>query len=178
MIEIMEYDPQWAKSFDEIKNALTNALGDLALRVEHVGSTAVPGLAAKPIIDIDVVIDSRDLLPKVIEALSGVGYSREGDLGIPGREAFKRSGPDVPRDGPGRSWPAHHLYICDKENRELQRHLAFRDFLRAHPEYAQRYAQLKRALAQSYADDRDAYTEGKTALVTEIMAAIDGMQRR
>ncbi len=130
MIEIVEYDPQWAKSFDELKNALTNALGDLAIRVEHIGSTAVTGLAAKPIIDIDMVIDSRDVLPEAIEALSGVGYFHQGDLGISGREAFGRESDDVPRGGSARFWPAHHLYLCDKDNRELQRHIAFRDFLR------------------------------------------------
>ena len=174
MIEIVEYDPQWAKSFDELKNALTNVLGDLAIRAEHVGSTAVPGLAAKPIIDIDVVIESRDVLPKAIKVLSRVGYFHEGDLGIPGREAFKRSSPDVPKDGAGRSWPVHHLYLCDKDNRELQRHIAFRDFLRAHPEYVERYAQLKRLLARTHSEDREAYTEGKTQFIAGVMAAIDG----
>ena len=173
MIEISEHDSQWASSFDGLKNALMNALGDLALAVEHVGSTAVSGLAAKPIIDIDVVIDSPDLLHRIVEVLSSLGYIHQGDKGVPGREAFGRSGSDVPKDGTGRCWPAHHLYVCDKENGELQRHLAFRDFLRLHPQYARRYAQLKRKLAIEHAEDREAYTEGKTTFVAEVMAVIE-----
>ena len=178
MIEIVEYDPQWAKSFDELKNVLTDVLGNLAIRVEHVGSTAVPGLAAKPIIDIDVVIESCDLLPRAIQALSGVGYFHQGDLGIPGRESFKRSGPDIPRDGTGRSWSSHHLYVCDRDNRELHRQVVFRDFLRDHPDYAQRYAELKRGLACRHSDDRTVYTNGKTAFVSEVMLLISEKKRR
>lgn len=171
MIEIVEYDPQWPKAFCELKGALAGALGDLALAIEHVGSTAVPALAGKPIIDIDVVIGSRKLLEKVIAALALAGYQHQGDKGIPGREAFGRRGSDVPMDGTGRLWPPHHLYVCDKDNPELHRQLAFRDFLRCHPEYVQRYAQLKRALSRQHAGNRDAYTDGKTAFVSEVMLA-------
>jgi len=143
------------------------------LAVEHVGSTAVPGLAAKPIIDIDVVIRSRDELGEVVAALSGAGYEHQGDLDVPGREAFRRGGPDVPRDGTGRVWPPHHLYVCHTDSDELRRHLAFRDFLRTHPDHAKRYAELKRSLAARCADDRETYTEGKSAFVWEVIRLAD-----
>ncbi len=178
MIDIVEYDPQWACAFLELKGAVERVLRDLALAIEHVGSTAVSGLAAKPIIDIDVVIDSRNVLEDVVAALSRVGYYHKGDQGIPGREAFGRSGSDVPKDRTGRLWASHYLYVCDKDNRELQRHLAFRDFLRSHPAYVQRYAQLKRTLAREHADNREAYTEGKTAFVSEVMLAVSGNKRQ
>jgi GrpB-like predicted nucleotidyltransferase (UPF0157 family) len=174
MIDIVDYRVEWRETFADLKRVLVRTLGSLALGVEHVGSTAVPGLAAKPIIDLDVIIDSREALQRAIVALSELGYLHQGDIGVPGREAFGRESNDVPRDGSGRSWPAHHLYVCDKDNRELQRHLAFRDFLRAHSEYVEQYAQVKRSLARTHGEDRKAYTEGKTQFIAGIMGVIDG----
>ena len=132
-VVIVDYDPQWPQVFHDLSRVIGGALGERALSIEHVGSTAVPGLAAKPIIDIDVVIASDDQLPAVIQALALLGYVHQGDLGIPQREAFNRQGDDVPRGGLGGTWPEHHLYVCPQDSRELRRHLAFRDFLRAHP---------------------------------------------
>ena len=169
-IEIVDYDPAWAEDFAGISRALAAALGPLALRVEHVGSTAVPGLGAKPIIDLDVVIESPRLLPRVVEALSRLGYSHEGDGGIQGREAFGRDGPTVPADGSGRTWPAHHLYVCAGDSAELRRHLRFRDHLRSHPDSVARYEALKRDLAHRYADDIDSYVAGKSEFIERILA--------
>jgi GrpB-like predicted nucleotidyltransferase (UPF0157 family) len=120
----------------------------------------VPGLAAKPIIDLDVVIGSPDDLPAVIAELRPLGYRPQGDLGVPGREAFNYP--------PGR--PPHHLYVCALGHRELARHLAFRDFLRAHPDTARTYATLKRSLASRFRNDRDAYTEAKTTFIEQVLA--------
>lgn len=173
-IEVVDYDPAWAEAFAGISGAVAAALGPLALRIEHVGSTAVPGLGAKPIIDIDVVIESPGVLPLVVEALSTLGYSHEGDGGIPGREAFRR---EVPADGSRRAWPAHHLYVCPRDSEELRRHLRFRDYLRGQPEAAARYDALKRDLARHYANDIDAYVEGKSAFVERILA-VDGCEAR
>lgn len=176
-IEIVDYDPAWAEAFAGISQAVAAALGPLALRIEHVGSTAVPGLGAKPIIDLDVVIESPGVLALVVEALKTLGYSHEGDGGIPGREAFRREGATVPANGSGRLWPAHHLYVCPRDSEELGRHLRFRDYLRSHPEAAARYEALKRDLAHRYANDIDAYIEGKSAFVERILA-VDGCEAR
>lgn len=176
-IQIVDYDPTWADAFAGISRAVAAALGPLALRIEHVGSTAVPGLGAKPIIDLDVVIESPHVLPLVVEALRTLGYSHEGDGGIPGREAFGREGATVPADGSGREWPAHHLYVCPSDSEELRRHLRFRDHLRSHPDDAARYDALKRDLARRYANDIDAYVEGKSAFV-ECILAVDGWEAR
>ncbi|MCY3880642.1 MAG: GrpB family protein [Chloroflexi bacterium] len=176
-IEIVDYDPAWPETFAGISRVVAAALGELALSIEHVGSTAVPGLGAKPIIDLDVVIESPRVLPLVVEALGTLGYSHEGDGGIPGREAFGREGATVPAEGSGRVWPAHHLYVCPSGSEELQRHLRFRDYLRSHPDSAARYEALKRDLAHRHADDIDAYVAGKSAFVERILA-VDGCEAR
>ena len=172
-IEIIDHDPGWAEAFAAISGAVKAALGPLALRIEHVGSTSVPGLGAKPIIDLDVVIESPALLPPVVEALAALGYSHKGDLGIPGREAFGREGGAVPRDGSERVWPAHHLYVCARGSRELHRHVRFRDHIRTHPGTATQYDSLKRTLAQRHPHDIEAYIEGKSAFIEGILA-VDG----
>jgi len=172
MIQVVPYRVEWWETFEGLKQVLLQALGNRAVGVEHVGSTAVSGLAAKPIIDLDVIIDNREILGEVIAALSELGYFHQGDKGIPGPRAFGRECDNVPRDGTGRSSPAHHLYVCDRDSRELRRHIAFRNFLRTHPEYVQQYARLKRSLARAHADDREAYTAAKTQFVARVLAVI------
>lgn len=164
-IVIVDYDPQWPVVFMDLNRVIGRALGDLAVTIEHVGSTAVPGLAAKPIIDLDVVIESTEQLPAVVPILATLGYTHQGDLGIPSREAFACQSEDAPHDGTGRQWPEHHLYVCAKDSRELRRHLAFRDFLRANVNHLSAYGIIKRQLAQQFRNDRDAYCNGKTAFI-------------
>jgi GrpB-like predicted nucleotidyltransferase (UPF0157 family) len=159
-IVIEDYNPEWGLWFNRLQRMARDALGDLAVAVEHVGSTAVPGLAAKPIIDIDVVIPSRDDLPEAIRRLASIGYRHEGDLGIADREAFAQ-----PHD-----LPVHYLYVCSKHSPELRRHLRFRDALRASPGAAAAYGALKRELAIRFRNDREGYAQAKTAFVTSILA--------
>jgi GrpB-like predicted nucleotidyltransferase (UPF0157 family) len=160
-VAIADYDPRWPETFAAVHSQLAGVLGPLAQRIEHVGSTAVPGLPAKPIIDLDVVIATPADLPEVIRRLHTIGYHHQGDLGIPGREAFTS-----PADA-----PAHHLYVCPADSPELARHLAFRDCLRTHPEQAHAYAELKRSLAERFRTDRDAYSHGKTSFIEQTLAA-------
>jgi GrpB-like predicted nucleotidyltransferase (UPF0157 family) len=154
-IIIIDYDPNWPVVFSELRDRIARALDALVVTIEHVGSTSVPGLAAKPIIDMDVVVASAAEIPAAVQRLAPLGYVHQGDLGIPGREAFV-SPPD---------WPDHHLYLCPLESEELRRHILFRDYLRAHPEEARAYGALKRALADRFRDDRDAYAQAKTVFV-------------
>ena len=130
-VVVVPHDPAWVAAFEALRAVYVASLGDLALAIHHVGSTSVPGLAAKPIIDVDVEIRSREILPSVVRALAALGYRHEGDLGVHGREAFAPESDDVPRDGSGRRWPEHHLYVCASDSPELRRHLVFRDWLRA-----------------------------------------------
>jgi GrpB-like predicted nucleotidyltransferase (UPF0157 family) len=164
MIEIVDYDPGWPAVFTGLRDGIAEALGGLARRIEHVGSTAVPGLAAKPVVDLTVVIDDRDHLPAVIGRLDALGYRHEGDLGVAGREAFATP--------PGA--PAHHLYVCAPDNRNLAEVLAFRDYLRTHPDTARAYAELKRFLAERFGDDRAGYTAAKSAFITRVVATATG----
>ena len=105
-IVVVPYDEKWKLRFEEIARELHAVLGELTLSIEHVGSTSVPGLAAKPIIDIDVVIEDESKLKAVIGALAKIGYQYEGNLGIPGREAFGYEGKTHLME--------HHLYVCPK----------------------------------------------------------------
>lgn len=171
-VVIVDYDPVWPVAFEGLKAVYESALQGLILSVEHVGSTAVPGLAAKPVIDVDIVIPNRQVLPEVIQRLEGLGYRHEGDLGVAGREAFARDGePRTPQDGSGRVWPSHHLYVCARDCAALHEHLLFRDVLRSDPERAGAYGALKRRLADAFRDDRAAYGEAKTAFVQAVLQA-------
>ncbi len=170
-IRVVDYDHNWSLIFADLSRVIAGALGELALAIEHVGSTSVPGLAAKPIIDIDVVVESRGAVSEAIKRLAPLGYVHSGDLGVPGREAFGHDGgEEVPRDGSGRRWPPHNLYVCEQDNEELARHLTFRDYMRQNPQGAAEYAELKRGLAQRFPNDIDAYIEGKTELVEGILS--------
>ncbi len=168
-VYIVNYDPSWPRTFEELSAIYDEHLQGLTLAVEHVGSTSVPNLAAKPIIDIHVVIPSMEVFPEVVQRLAVLGYFHEGDLGLTGREAFAREGTDVPRDGSGREWPTHYLYVCPEDSQPLAEHLLFRDYLRNHPEAARDYALLKKELAEKYRHDRKAYGEGKTQFVRDIL---------
>ena len=163
-VVVLPYDGAWRDDFLKIKAELQAALGGLALVIEHVGSTSVPGLSAKPIIDIDVVIAGAALLSDVIAALRGIGYRHEGDLGIAGREAFDYEGkPHLRR---------HHLYVCPRDSAELKRHIAFRDYLRAHPEAVRAYSRIKEEGAALYPNDIDGYIEHKSPLIERIYREI------
>ncbi len=159
-VVVMPYDEAWADDFIKIRDEIKAALGDLALRIEHVGSTSVRGLSAKPIIDIDVVIRDRKVLDEVISALGTIGYRHEGDLGIAGREAFKYDGKEHLRK--------HHLYVCTQDASELKRHIAFRDYLRSHPAAVREYSRIKEEGAKLYPEDMDKYIEYKSPVIQEI----------
>jgi GrpB-like predicted nucleotidyltransferase (UPF0157 family) len=158
-VVIEDYDPQWPQRFAVLRARIAAVLGALAAAIDHIGSTAVAGLAAKPVIDVDVLLRSADDLSAVIDALATLGYKHQGDLGVPGREAFRAPLSEFP----------HHLYVCPPESQEYRRHLAFRDYLRSNPEDARAYADLKRRLAAELGADRDAYTRAKTQFVQEIL---------
>ena len=160
-IEVVDYDPSWPAQFAELAARVRAAFADGPLiAVEHVGSTSVVGLAAKPVIDIDVIVPSLSDVPGAVARLAALGYVHEGDKDVPGREAFL--------------WPPgtrrHHLYLCLCDNAEYRRHVAFRDYLRENRDEAQRYEALKRDLAARFRADRTAYSEGKTEFVEAVLA--------
>ncbi len=163
-VMVEPYNIIWKQDFQNIKAEIEDALGDLALSIEHVGSTSVEGLSAKPIIDIDVVIEDRLILDDVILALKKIGYTHEGDQGIEGREAFKYQGKEHLRK--------HHLYVCAKDASELRRHIGFRDYLRNHPEAVAEYSRVKTEGAIKYPYDIDGYIAYKSDFIEQIYEII------
>ncbi|PDZ71351.1 GrpB family protein [Bacillus pseudomycoides] len=161
IIEIMSYNPEWKMEFKKIKIMIESYIGDLILRIEHVGSTSVEGLAAKPIIDIDVVIESYDLLPDIIERLEKEGYHHQGDLGVEGREAFQINNED--------NFMKYHLYVCPKDGKGYLEHVALRDYLSANEGARKEYEELKYRLAENYRYNIDGYCEAKTDFVKGIL---------
>ncbi|MBS7566799.1 GrpB family protein [Mucilaginibacter sp. Bleaf8] len=168
-IVVTAYSNQWPVVFRQLKEVYQKKLSGLVLAIEHVGSTSVPGLKAKPIIDIDIIVNDTDKLNATIMKLGELGYRHKGDLGIAGREAFECLSPQVPLDGTDRIWPDHHLYVCLQDSLSLMNHLKFRNYLRTYPGEAQAYALLKEKLAAQFATDIDRYVEGKTTFITDIL---------
>ena len=157
---VLPYDKAWKSDFEKIKNELKNALGDCILGIEHVGSTSVEGLSAKPCIDIDVIIKDYSVFEAVIDRLNTIGYVHEGNLGIPNREAFKYS--EKPH------LQKHHLYVCPQDSEELHRHIIFRDFLRSHPEAISKYGQTKEMAAKLFPNDIDGYIRYKSPCIEKL----------
>lgn len=159
-VVVVPYDESWAINFEKIKSEIENAVGDLIIGVEHIGSTSVPGLSAKPIIDIDVVIEDYSVFDLVLSKLKSIGYIHEGDLGIKGREAFKYV--DKPH------LQKHHLYVCPKNSKELHRHVTFRDFLKGNPEAVKKYSVVKQKAAELFPNDIEKYIEYKSSCIEEL----------
>jgi GrpB-like predicted nucleotidyltransferase (UPF0157 family) len=160
-IVVSDYDPVWPSWFEQLRDRLWPAVAPIAIRLDHVGSTSVPGLAAKPIIDIDIVIRSEGEVAAVIECLQSIGYRWLGNLGVVGREAF-----EPPAD---RLLPPHHLYVVVENNKAHLDHWLLRDLLRADPEARYRYAALKRRNCELANGDMDFYVAAKAALVAELL---------
>ena len=158
---VVDYDTSWPLTFGSLRAPLWDAVRDVALAVEHVGSTAVPGLAAKPIIDIDVIVSARAEIRAAVDRLAAVGYVHQGNLGIEGREAFESPA----------GLPAHHLYVCVQGSTALINHLTLRDYLRGHPDRAAAYGRLKKQLAAQFPTDIDKYVAGKTDFVLATLRA-------
>jgi GrpB-like predicted nucleotidyltransferase (UPF0157 family) len=160
---VQEYDERWPGDFRRIAETLESELDGLFLRIEHVGSTAIPGMTAKPIIDLVVVIEP-DRFDDVARALVEFGFRHDGDRGIPGREAFRPV-----QATPAAALPRQHLYVCPKGNRSLEEQVAFRDYLRRHPDEVRRLSAHKRALCIEHGDDKDLYIAGKSEMVRQIV---------
>ena len=160
-VVVREYDPDWPRAFERIHAHVWPAVQHCSLKLEHVGSTAVPGLSGKPVIDACIVVASTRDIPYAVKALVSLGYEHRGDLGVPGREAFKRPA--------GTRLPRHHLYASVRGSMSLRNHLGFRDYLRTHPEVAKEYGELKVSLAKRFPDDIDNYIEGKTDFVLGVL---------
>jgi len=158
-VKVVDYDPDWPRIFQRLRDQIWPSLQDAALAIEHVGSTAVKGMAGKPVIDLDVVISSRTQLPVVTARLETLGYKQRGNLGIDDREAF----------APPTDQPAHHLYVCSRNSLSLRNHITVRDYLRTHRSQAIVYSNLKKQLAERFSNQREFYGKGKTDFILSIL---------
>ncbi len=154
-------NPEWPTDFAVLRAVYMRSLGELILRVEHVGSTAVPNLRAKPILDIDIVMPGYEVFPDIVERLRRLGYMHNGDQGIREREAFKPLDNMAPYTSPPRNWMSHHLYVCPANSLELRRHLIFRDALRANGDLRREYEKRKLDVALRSGGDREVYAQIK-----------------
>ena len=157
-IEVVDYDPAWPIQFESEKIRIVETLGELLLTLEHGGSTAVPGLAAKPIIDMWAALQGP-LSPARIGAMAGIGYEHFGEYGLAGRDYFVKA-----------TTPLCHLHCYPVGHPDWNRHLAFRDWLRTHPEGVRVYGRVKRELAIRFSGDRMAYTEAKSDFIESALA--------
>ncbi len=153
------HNAQWAERFAEEGLQLKAALGG-DVDIQHIGSTAVPGLQAKPILDIGVGVEDFDAAFAYIEPLEKLGYTFRGEQGIPRRHYFVK-GPDENR--------THHLHMLERTNTEWQSLLFFRDYLRAYPKALEGYQKLKARLAEEFPKNREAYTNGKHTFIQNIL---------
>ena len=159
-VMVLPYDKAWKSAFEEISREIEAAIGHLTMGIEHVGSTSVEGMSAKPCIDLDVVIQDYTEFEGICRKLEEIGYFHEGDLGIRDREAFGYSRkPHLMK---------HHLYVCPRYSRELHRHITFRDFLRSNPEAVKRYSSVKERAAQLFPEDIDGYMAYKSPCIGEL----------
>lgn len=158
-VVVEKWNPKWKDEFERIVVSLGKDIIYNSIKIEHVGSTSVEGLSAKPIIDLDIVIEN-DKFEIIKRLLNDKGYEHEGDLGIEGREAFSYSGKE--------ELMTHHLYVCPKDSKELFKHITFRDFLKNNPALASEYSKVKEQAAVLYPDDIDKYMEFKSEIIEKI----------
>ena len=154
-IEVVPYNPLWPTQFESERAALVSELGGILESVHHIGSTAVEGLPAKPIIDMILEVQSLESLDQVTSKLELMGYEAMGELGIPGRRYFRKGG----------YYRTHQIHAFKTGDPHVLRHLAFRDYLRCHPDVMHEYGELKLRMAADCYDDIDRYCEGKDAFV-------------
>ncbi|HSB66638.1 MAG TPA: GrpB family protein [Anaerolineales bacterium] len=157
-VRLVPYAPEWKLYFEREKAALQEALGSRVLDIQHVGSTSIPGMIAKPIVDIAIAVvdfeEARECVPLVEE----LGYEYKGEFGIPRRHYFVKGDPRL-----------FHLHMSEMIGLEWQNTLLFRDYLRHHPAVAEEYALLKQQLAEKYPQDREAYLNGKTDFIEHVL---------
>ena len=159
-VVVLPYDAKWKSDFEIIKQEIEKAIGHFIIGVEHVGSTSVEGLSAKPCIDIDVIIKDYSVFDEVVDQLEVIGYFHEGNLGIKDREAFKYlNKPHL---------QTHHLYVCPQNSKELHRHITFRDFLKNTPEAAKKCGAVKEEAALLFPDDIEKYITYKSSCIEEL----------
>jgi GrpB-like predicted nucleotidyltransferase (UPF0157 family) len=168
-ITLADYDPRWPALFEEERALIQEAIGDWIIAIEHVGSTSIPGIAAKPVIDIGVGLRDIGESYKTIFPMAKLRYRCMGEGGIPDRLYFKKPDDSQSLRVPGGVPRTHQIHMYETSNPEWERHLAFRDYLRAYPDARDEYEALKRRLAVEHASDIERYADAKSDFVERII---------
>ena len=155
---VMSYKKDWTLMYEKEANQLRKIFGTEIIKIHHIGSTSVDGLIAKPIIDIMPVVRNIVRIDSFNTAMIDIGYETKGENGLPGRRYFQKGGDER----------THHIHFYARGNSEVERHLAFRNYLRSHPDAVKDYGNLKKELSQHFPDDIEAYINGKERFVSEI----------
>jgi len=158
IIEVVPHNSLWKNHFLREANKINNIMKAEIVNIHHIGSTSIPGIYAKPIIDILVEVKDINKVDNYYEEVKGLGYIARGEWGISGRRYFVK----------GMSERTHHVHIYQNGSSEIKRHLLFRDYLIEHPEEAKQYEELKKMLADKYRYDTAGYIDGKDAFIKEI----------
>lgn len=156
-VRLVSYSPAWHVLFEREKKTLLIALRGIVLKIEHIGSTSIPDMEAKPIIDMAATIPSIDIVPKCVQPLAAVGYEYKGEYGLPGRHFFTKGSPHT-----------HYLHVVAQGSDHWTSWVLFRDYVTVHKDVAAEYSQLKRDLAKTYHSNRDAYTKAKSEFISMI----------
>lgn len=162
IVEVVSYRPQWKLLFEDERKLLKKAVGEYAIEIEHIGSTSVFGLDAKPIIDIVVAVEKIEDAEKCVPPLENIGYEYRGEQGIAGRYYFSKGTPTL---------STHHLNVVEINGDFWKSHILFRDYLRQHDDAAAEYGNLKRKLAAKYKNNRKEYTESKAEFIEKVLTA-------
>ena len=167
---IQPYDPHWKTEFEQLKQVLSNELKDFDIDIQHVGSTAIPGLCAKPVLDVDIILHNKTLLEQVTVILERIGYVSKGEQGIEGRFAFRQQSAFTPVTATQQQWQAQHLYVCFADSLALKNHLYFRDGLLQNQQLVKQYSELKLLLYEQ-GITREEYTKRKTAFILSVLSS-------
>jgi len=157
-VEVKSHDNKWFNKYEKEKKKINNIYKDILVDIHHIGSTAIPNIKAKPVIDILVVVEDINKVDQYDNLMQELGYEPKGEFGIENRRFFQKGG----------NYRSHHVHIFEKGDQEIKKHLNFRDYLRAHPAKAKQYSKLKESLAEQYPYNIDKYIEGKNDFIQEI----------
>jgi GrpB-like predicted nucleotidyltransferase (UPF0157 family) len=158
MVALYPYTPAWKRLFEEEQTILKASLGDRILDIQHIGSTSIPGMVAKPILDIAIAVNDFEAAKVCIGPIERLGYQYRGEFGIPRRHYFVKGDPRT-----------HHIHMVEITSQDWVNQLLFRDYLTHHPQSAQAYADLKIALAGQFPKDREVYLEGKAPFIQHVL---------
>ena len=157
-VEVVSYNSNWKRMYKEESEKIKNILNDIIVDIHHIGSTAIPGIKAKPVIDILVEVKDIEAVDRYNNKMEELGYEVMGEYGIPKRRFFRK----------GENKRTHHIHIFQVGNEEIERHINFKEYLIAHPDKAREYSKLKEKLANKYTYGAENYTNGKNDFIKEI----------